>query len=244
MDDEPRQTDQTPRALAIHFLQGVGDITGLGTEEVAALDRQAMQGQLTCLIVALTEAAPEDRTPESQVAWGVTVLVLSALLKQRDIRTELRRKGITVESEQVPDIVTRAADHVSTVLGVGIRSQFMSDPPQPTPPKSEPKRPTRPPLDSGKSPQPSAQRNRRPVRITQRPGLPLTDLDAARPKKGGPACADEDPEIFFEEDEVDRAKGICAGCAVRASCLQYALKHHEPWGVWGGMTKDERQSRK
>src|SRR5688572_23736780 len=42
--------------------------------------------------------------------------------------------------------------------------------------------------------------------------------------------------LFFSEDLLDiaRAKAICSNCAVRAECLDEALKRHEPWGVWGG----------
>lgn len=56
------------------------------------------------------------------------------------------------------------------------------------------------------------------------------------------ACRDEDPELFFawDEDDIDAAKAICAGCPVIRPCLDYALKH-EKEGVWGGTTEDERK---
>lgn len=42
--------------------------------------------------------------------------------------------------------------------------------------------------------------------------------------------------LFFSEDPIDiaRAKAICARCDVRTLCLQQALEHAEPIGVWGG----------
>jgi WhiB family redox-sensing transcriptional regulator len=39
-----------------------------------------------------------------------------------------------------------------------------------------------------------------------------------------------------------RAKEICSGCPVIQDCLDYALAAREPWGVWGGMTVDERNN--
>lgn len=36
------------------------------------------------------------------------------------------------------------------------------------------------------------------------------------------------------------AKAVCAGCEVRAECLQYALDNNERFGVWGGASESER----
>ena len=38
-----------------------------------------------------------------------------------------------------------------------------------------------------------------------------------------------------------RAKQVCAGCDVRAECLEQALSNGERYGVWGGMTDLERR---
>jgi WhiB family redox-sensing transcriptional regulator len=56
-------------------------------------------------------------------------------------------------------------------------------------------------------------------------------------------CAEVDPELFFpEKGESSRpAKRVCAGCEVRAECLQYALDHSERFGVWGGLSERERR---
>lgn len=35
------------------------------------------------------------------------------------------------------------------------------------------------------------------------------------------------------------ARRICAGCPVKAQCLDYGL--HEEHGMWGGLTRDERR---
>ncbi|PYC77413.1 transcription factor WhiB [Streptomyces tateyamensis] len=38
----------------------------------------------------------------------------------------------------------------------------------------------------------------------------------------------------------EAAKAVCAGCPVRVECRRYALDAREPYGVWGGLTEDER----
>ncbi|HSY16253.1 MAG TPA: WhiB family transcriptional regulator [Jatrophihabitantaceae bacterium] len=38
------------------------------------------------------------------------------------------------------------------------------------------------------------------------------------------------------------AKAVCAGCPVVESCLRWALVAREPYGVWGGMSVEERET--
>lgn len=38
-----------------------------------------------------------------------------------------------------------------------------------------------------------------------------------------------------------QAKAICATCPVIENCLRWALAAREPYGVWGGMSADERE---
>ncbi|MFF8264642.1 WhiB family transcriptional regulator [Streptomyces virginiae] len=38
------------------------------------------------------------------------------------------------------------------------------------------------------------------------------------------------------------AKEICARCPVRAECLRHALNTGEAYGVWGGLTTEERRA--
>jgi WhiB family redox-sensing transcriptional regulator len=56
------------------------------------------------------------------------------------------------------------------------------------------------------------------------------------------ACAEVDPELFYPETggPWNAAKRICAGCEVRAACLEHALSTREVHGVWGGTTPNER----
>jgi WhiB family redox-sensing transcriptional regulator len=60
------------------------------------------------------------------------------------------------------------------------------------------------------------------------------------------ACQRADPELFFPIattgpalHQVDAAKAVCRGCAVRAACLSYGLETRQD-GIWGGTTWDER----
>jgi WhiB family redox-sensing transcriptional regulator len=83
----------------------------------------------------------------------------------------------------------------------------------------------------------------------------VIQLPAQRAVQGGrrdwwrsAACQEADPELFFPvarygpgASETDRAKAVCAACSVRRQCLQYALATRQMYGVWGGMTEDERQ---
>ncbi len=56
-------------------------------------------------------------------------------------------------------------------------------------------------------------------------------------------CRGLPPDIFFPDDRgsSDIAKRICAGCPVRAECLEYALAIREPFGVWGGASERDRR---
>jgi len=62
------------------------------------------------------------------------------------------------------------------------------------------------------------------------------------------ACRDVDGELFFAETKTDADKGVtddaktvCQRCEVRGHCLQYALVTRQEFGIWGGMTSDERR---
>ena len=63
------------------------------------------------------------------------------------------------------------------------------------------------------------------------------------------ACRDEDSSLFFHpagergavHDEREAiAKQICSRCPVRRECALHALNARERYGVWGGLTEDER----
>lgn len=62
------------------------------------------------------------------------------------------------------------------------------------------------------------------------------------------ACLDQDPELWFPIGEKSRdalleaaaAKAICSGCPVQVECVTDA----GDYGIWGGLTEDERRSLK
>lgn len=42
------------------------------------------------------------------------------------------------------------------------------------------------------------------------------------------------------ESRIQRAKEICASCPVLDSCRRHALLAQEMYGIWGGLSEDER----
>ena len=66
--------------------------------------------------------------------------------------------------------------------------------------------------------------------------LALFDEPGAPQAGGDLPCRSADADLWFAESpaELERAKGLCGDCPVRATCLAGALEREEPWGVWGG----------
>lgn len=65
------------------------------------------------------------------------------------------------------------------------------------------------------------------------------------------ACRNADDTLFFhpegesgaaKQQRISAAKEVCAGCSVLAQCRDYALAVGEPFGIWGGMSEDEREA--
>jgi WhiB family redox-sensing transcriptional regulator len=56
-------------------------------------------------------------------------------------------------------------------------------------------------------------------------------------------CAETDPEAFFPEkgESTRAARRVCASCGVQQLCLDYALRHREQFGIWGGTSEQERR---
>lgn len=71
-------------------------------------------------------------------------------------------------------------------------------------------------------------------------------LAIAISERGEPTCAQTDPEAFYpnwgqsSSHETREAKQICKRCPVQPECLAYALVAKEQFGIWGGMTTEER----
>ena len=61
------------------------------------------------------------------------------------------------------------------------------------------------------------------------------------------ACQCADPELFFpisntgkSQEQIAKAKAICARCPVGRECLAFALRTRQAYGIWGGATEEER----
>jgi WhiB family redox-sensing transcriptional regulator len=60
------------------------------------------------------------------------------------------------------------------------------------------------------------------------------------------SCRESDPALFFPVgstavEDIHAAKAVCAGCAVRRACLEFAMRTNQEAGIWGGWTEDERR---
>lgn len=78
--------------------------------------------------------------------------------------------------------------------------------------------------------------------------LAAAQLTRAYDWRDDAACSGMDGEIWFPvvhtpgwEDQLARAKKICAACPVRQECLEYALDTGQRAGVWGGLSEKERE---
>lgn len=71
---------------------------------------------------------------------------------------------------------------------------------------------------------------------------------------GAPPCSESDPDSFFSLESLEssmrrqpaypyerEAKMICSSCPYQMRCLEYAIKHPEEQGIWGGTTEYERR---
>ena len=65
------------------------------------------------------------------------------------------------------------------------------------------------------------------------------------------ACRQADPTLFFHPQNErglarvrrdQAAKAVCAACPVRIECADYAIRSREPYGVWGGLTEEDREN--
>lgn len=79
--------------------------------------------------------------------------------------------------------------------------------------------------------------------------LPVSSLDVWEWQFAG-SCRDQDGRLFFHPEgergparikRADAAKAVCATCPVLEQCRRHALTVREPYGVWGGLTEEERE---
>ncbi len=67
--------------------------------------------------------------------------------------------------------------------------------------------------------------------------------------RGLGACLEEDPELFFPlsprgpgQEQIALAKQVCGRCGVTEACLSFALSSGQEFGVWGGLSEEERRA--
>ena len=65
------------------------------------------------------------------------------------------------------------------------------------------------------------------------------------------ACRGVDPDLFFHPEgergaarrrRAENAKQFCMRCPVLELCRERSLMAREPFGVWGGLSEDERHA--
>lgn len=74
----------------------------------------------------------------------------------------------------------------------------------------------------------------------------FTALADAIKKNGPPVCQETDPESWFPESggesyELRVAKKYCGSCPAQRECAVYAIVANEMYGIWGGLTANQRQ---
>jgi len=57
------------------------------------------------------------------------------------------------------------------------------------------------------------------------------------------ACYGINPDVFFptSEEEAGPALAYCGACHIQEVCLAWAVKNGERYGVWGGLTEQQRR---
>ena len=62
--------------------------------------------------------------------------------------------------------------------------------------------------------------------------------------ENGAFCEGYTEEFYCEQDDrmaITMAKFICASCPIQQICQDYALAAQEEYGIWGGLTPEERK---
>lgn len=84
------------------------------------------------------------------------------------------------------------------------------------------------------------------MQIDERPRQPIADY---WDWQFFAACRGMDIEVFFHPFEerrnkkaqrINQAKSVCQTCPVVTECRNYALQTVEPYGIWGGLSEEER----
>ena len=85
------------------------------------------------------------------------------------------------------------------------------------------------------------------IRTDEAPA-PEPEEDALTDWRETARCKEMDPDLFFPVGttgpallQIEAAKAVCRQCNVNQECLQYALDSNQEYGIWGGLTEEERR---
>ena len=84
--------------------------------------------------------------------------------------------------------------------------------------------------------------------------VPVTSQSADADWRLRGACRDHNPDLFFPSEDAEdaqaelarvqeaTAKAVCRSCPVAGVCLSTALTRRWPFGVWGGLSAEDRKA--
>lgn len=85
-------------------------------------------------------------------------------------------------------------------------------------------------------------------RQTRQPPIRRAEEDVLTDWRETARCKEMDPDLFFPVGttgpallQIEAAKAVCRQCDVREECLQYAIDSNQEYGIWGGLTEEERR---
>lgn len=75
-----------------------------------------------------------------------------------------------------------------------------------------------------------------------------SELEQVLEDTGAPPCSNY-PDAYFSAEEtkaypikIDDLKALCMGCPAVVACAKYAIVADEEWGIWGGLTPNDRRA--
>ncbi|WP_420122757.1 WhiB family transcriptional regulator [Nakamurella sp.] len=86
-------------------------------------------------------------------------------------------------------------------------------------------------------------------RVINRPAQPPMPVTEEWNWQLSATCRGMEVELFFhparerraqKQRRIDQAKAICQDCPVLEECRRHALQAREPYGIWGGLSEEER----
>lgn len=59
------------------------------------------------------------------------------------------------------------------------------------------------------------------------------------------SCSEDEQDLFFSQakGKMDKAISICGKCSVKGECLKFAIDEKVEFGIFGGLTPQERKKK-